>query len=43
MLYSSLWRIVTIYFLLEKAIKSPGTSSPPSGNLALVDAFGLIK
>ena len=36
MLYSCLWRIVTIYLLLEKAVKSPVTSTPPSRNLAPV-------
>jgi len=33
---SSLWRIVTIFLLLEKAVYRPGTTSPSSRNLAPV-------
>ena len=34
-----LWRIVTIFLLLEKAVHRPVTTSPSSRNLDPVDAF----
>ena len=34
---SSLWRIVTIFLSLDKAVYRPGTTSPSSRNLAPVD------
>ena len=33
---SSLWRIVTIFLSLDKAVYRPGTTSPSSRNLAPV-------
>ena len=39
---STLWRIVTICLLLEKAVEHPGTTSPPSRNLAPVGKNSIL-
>ena len=40
---SSLWRIVTIFLSLDKAVYRPGTTSPSSRNLAPVDVNSKLQ